>query len=147
MRPDVVACSPYIQQFELLGTARRSFVLYYRLREISWLHIKFDAHRTTQEIQATRFSTYDDKLAFFDTMEPHMPERHIQQFGRLQGIPTFRIISPREHRRLASIKFKYIVEHTFRATFWDDTSSYCIDPEHMRRLAMPPFTCNASKIL
>lgn len=45
-----------------------------------------------------------------------------------------------EHHRPASTKVRHIiVEHTFVAAYWDDSTSHYIDPEHIRQLVMSLF--------
>ncbi|KAI5670998.1 hypothetical protein M9H77_11362 [Catharanthus roseus] len=94
-----------ILEFELLGTTHGSSMLDYHLRldTIGVAEVRWTLY-TAQEIEGVRFVIYHGASVFFNTVELHMPKRCIQHFGRLQGIPTLRIITSREQCRSASTK-------------------------------------------
>ncbi|KAI5662741.1 hypothetical protein M9H77_22064 [Catharanthus roseus] len=80
-----VLSDPYIQQFPMLGYKNGNKLLDIRLRldvmtadEVRWVPYKM------QEIWACWVSTWHDFIAYFDCVEPYMPDRILRQFGHLR---------------------------------------------------------------
>ncbi|KAI5658294.1 hypothetical protein M9H77_27087 [Catharanthus roseus] len=116
-------CKPYIQMFPTIGYKNENKLLDIRLRldmmtadEVRWIPYR------TQDIRDCWVSTWYGFIAYFDCVEPYMPEQ------------------PQEARRPPNNKM-YVLRNTFVEALWLEAPSHLLTESWTSVLAIPASSC------
>ncbi|KAI5656517.1 hypothetical protein M9H77_25310 [Catharanthus roseus] len=82
---------------------------------------------------------YHGMIAYFDCVEPYMPDRIVKQFGWVLCVPAHPI-RPQEHRRLVNNRV-YMVKNVFIEALWLEALSHLLTSTWTSNPAIPPSRC------
>ncbi|KAI5664773.1 hypothetical protein M9H77_24096 [Catharanthus roseus] len=93
----------------------------------------------TQDIHDCWVSTWHEFIAYFDCVEPSMPDRVLRQFGFRLCIPAHPI-QPQEVRRPLNNRM-YVLRNTFIEALWLETPSHLLTESWTSVPAIPVSSC------
>ncbi|KAI5673291.1 hypothetical protein M9H77_13655 [Catharanthus roseus] len=133
-------CKPYMQMFSEICYKSESKLMGVRLRldmmtadEVRWMPYR------TQDVRDCWVSTWQCFIAYFDCVEPYMPDRVLRQFGFRQCISAHPI-QPWEARRPPNNRM-YVLRNTFVEALWLEAPLHLLTETWTSVPAIPASSC------